>query len=219
MAACLMAAPLQAAYAQSPATQRTERFKAAEAYMHGNLSALVTDLNLQAAFTGGGSGVIYLKGPKGQGAILLADPATGQMTELTTEASLTPKLKAAGVKADGIIDVRPMDYDADKKVLKFAAGGRDWTYEMATGTLTANAPYVAPDGMVSPDGKHKVIARDYNLYLVDVATNRETPLTFDGGYDQRYGQNYPLFGDMADANSETPKMRLSVQWSEDLQKS
>ncbi|OYW82177.1 MAG: S9 family peptidase [Asticcacaulis sp. 32-58-5] len=218
MAACLMVAPLQAAYAQSPATQRAERFKAAEAYMHGNLSALVTDLNMQAAFTGGGRGVIYRKGPKGQGAILLADPATGTQAELTTEAALTPKLKAVGVKADGIVDVRPTDYDADKKVLKFSAGGRDWIYEFATDTLTANAPYVTPDGMVSPDGKYKVIARDYNLYLVDVATNRETPLTFNGGYDQRYGQNYPLFGDMADANSETPKMRLSVQWSEDSQK-
>ncbi len=217
MALCLAVAPLAYAQAPTPATQRAERFKAADAYMYANLSALVTDLNVQAAFTGGGNGVIYRKGAKGQGRIMLADPAKATQTELTTEAALTPKLKAAGVKADGIIDVRPVDYDADKNVLKLSAGGREWSYELATDKLTANDPFVAPDGAVSPDGKYKVIARDYNLYLVEVATNRETPLTFDGGYDQRYGQNYPQFGDMADANSETPKMRLSVQWSEDSQ--
>jgi dipeptidyl-peptidase 4 len=162
MVSCLMTTPLAYAQTPTPATQRAERFKAADAYMYANLSALVTDLNMQAAFTGGGNGVIYRKGPKGQGRIMLADPAKATQTELTTEAMLTPKLKAAGVKADGIIDVRPVDYDADKNVLKLSAGGREWSYELATDKLTANDPFVAPDGAVSPDGKYKVIGRDYN---------------------------------------------------------
>ncbi|MDC7683438.1 prolyl oligopeptidase family serine peptidase [Asticcacaulis sp. BYS171W] len=208
--------PVTQVLAQASVTAPDPRAVKADMYLPGKVGALITDLDIRARFTGGGKGVIYRLGAKGAGRIVHADSATGTLTDIVTEATLTPMLTAQGVKIEGVADVRPLDYDADKKVLKLAVNGREWLYE--AGALKPVIPPAKDDGLMSPDGKSKIIARNYNLWLVDVATGRETALTTDGSYDRRYGQNYPLLGAMAAANSETPDARIAAQWSADSQK-
>jgi dipeptidyl-peptidase 4 len=206
-------------------SSEAERVAAAEAFMPGNVYPLITDLNMSARFIAGDK-VLYRRGPHGTGEILLADPATGLAKVLVREADLKPKLIAAGAKLKPESDVMPFEYDASAARLTVHAGEQEWIYDTAKGTVgTSSRPPMPPedmpppdrgaDGAVSPDGKVKVVARDYNLYLVDIATKREVPLTSGGSYDVRYGMNYPMLGDMARTNSEPPPMPVAVQWSED----
>jgi len=218
-AAALIMPLVPAAFAETPAAMAQDpRAARAEMYMGGKISALITDLNLGARFVGGGKGVVYRLGKRGEGRFLLADPQTAKTQELTTEARLVPLLTALGAKIDGPVEARLQDYDPETKILKISATGRDWLFDTTANTLKAAEAPARDDAPVSPDGKWKVIARNYNLWLIEVATGKETALTADGAYDRRYGQNYPLLGDMVAANSETPSNRVSAQWSSDSKK-
>lgn len=217
-----VAAPAQTVPTPSGPTTVSEVFDVptrvrvqAERFSAANVRALITDLDLRAKFTADGQSVIYRTGAKGAGRIWRVDLNTSGVSELATEATLTPLLAAQGIKTDGGIEVSPSQYDRDKDILSFYAAGREWRYERTTGKLSAAEKAPAETGVLSPDGKYRVISRNYNLWLVEVATGRETALTTDGVYDRRYGQNYPQLGDMVAANSETPNMRVSVQWSGD----
>ena len=218
-AAALIMPLVPAAFAETPAAMAQDpRAARAEMYMGGKISALITDLNIGARFVGGGKGVVYRLGKRGEGRFLLADPQTAKTQELTTEARLVPLLTALGAKIDGPVEARLQDYDPETKILKISATGRDWLFDTTANTLKAAEAPARDDALVSPNGKWKVIARNYNLWLIEVATGKETALTADGAYDRRYGQNYPLLGDMVAANSETPSNRVSAQWSGDSKK-
>ena len=188
------------------------RYAASDAYLPGKIDPLVVDMDMQARFVKGG--VLYRKGPKGAGRILLADPATAATRELASDGVLAPKLIAAGAVFKDVVDIRPSDYDADSGILTVSAGGREWTVDKV-GVVAAKPAAERPKGVMSPDGSHQIVSRNYNLWLVDTATGKSTPLTADGSYDQRYGINYPLLADMVAANSETPEMTVAAQWSPD----
>jgi len=61
----------------------------------------------------------------------------------------------------------------------------------------------------SPDGKQTVFIRDWNLWIRDVATDKETQLTFDGVKD---------FGYATDNAGWTHSDRPIVSWSPDSKK-
>jgi len=196
-----------------------DRYATAQGYLAGKTGELVTDLDLRARFVAGGTKVLYRHGAKGQGTVSLANAVTGQITDLTTEAALQPLLAPVmGADAKGPFDVSPEDYNADKRSLTFSSGGKKLVLDLAANTVTVapTAPSPAIDeGVVSPDGLYKVIHKGYDLALVEIATGKETALTANGSYDQRYGMNYPMFADMVEAQTETPPMPVSVQWSPD----
>lgn len=189
-----------------------ERYAAADQFQPGKIRDLIVDLDLRAHFVAGGKSVLYRHGKTGAGAIVLADAATGQGHDLVSEAVLTQKAGAAHP-----VHATPEDYDADKGMLKLSIDGKPYTYVVASGELKAvETPAGDPTPeAVSPDGKFKVVHNGYNLMLVEVATGRKVQLTTDGDYDHRYGMNYPMFADMVHADSATPPMPVSVEWSED----
>ncbi len=193
----------------------SERYATAASYFAGKAGEMVTDLDLRPVFVAGGAQVLYRHGPKMHGTIMLADAATGQSRALIGDDVLSQAVVAATGKA-GPFGITPQDYDAATNILSFAAGDTAWRYDLKTAHLDkAPPPPLADEGVTSPDGRYKVLHHGYDLVMVELATGREVPLTADGSYDQRYGMNYPLFADMVTANSETPPMRVAVQWSPD----
>jgi dipeptidyl-peptidase 4 len=213
---CICAALASVLLIGTVATAATvDRFAEPDAVLAGKYRNLITDLDLSAKFVGDNK-VLFRRGPRGAGEIVLADPVSGQSKVLVREADLKPKLITAGAKFTDTADMRPLDYDA--ATLKLFAAGMAWQVELASGTVKALPPPSREhngEAVVSPDGKVRVVARDYNLHLVDVASGRERALTRDGSFDRRYGTNYPMLGDMAAANSENPPMPVAVQWSPD----
>ncbi|HWV22741.1 MAG TPA: DPP IV N-terminal domain-containing protein [Thermomicrobiales bacterium] len=67
-------------------------------------------------------------------------------------------------------------------------------FDIHSGEMTAAADNSDPQDPanprtpVSPDGKHRIDLRDFNLWLVDLDTGQEKQLTTDGTADHPYGQ-------------------------------
>jgi dipeptidyl aminopeptidase/acylaminoacyl peptidase len=195
------------------------RFATAASYFDGEPGRLVTDLDIGAHYVEGGKAVIFRHGKRGEGVIVLADAGDGKMRDLTTEAALAPLLGAKLPDDKAPFYVSPKDYDPDGNSLTVSVDGRDFIVDLTKMTLTDAPPAPPVDaGVVSPDGKYKVVHHGYNLDLIEIATGKTTPLTADGSYDHRYGMNYEMYSDMAAADSETPPMPVSVQWSPDSSK-
>ncbi len=189
-----------------------DRYAAADAFQPGKIRDLIVNLDMRARFVNDSKQVLYHDGKWGEGTIELIDvKPRGELRDLVTEAVLTQRLGAAHP-----VHASPEDYDAAKGVLTLSIDGKPYTYAVASGELKpVDPPAEASPESVSPDGKYKVVHNGYNLMLVETVTGRKVPLTNDGDYDHRYGMNYPLFADMVHADSETPPMPVSVEWSED----
>ena len=192
-----------------------ERYATANAYVNGGIADKVVDLDLRARFVADGAAVLYHHGAKGLGAIALADAATGKTRDLARDADLI-RLVAAATGQPPVASVMPTDFDLATGILKFTAGGDAYNYNTKSRDVKAVPDEAKPsEGVLSPDGKYRVVHTGYNLTVIDTVTGERTDLTADGDYDHRYGMNYPLFADMVAANSETPDMPVSVQWSPD----
>lgn len=110
----------------------------------------------------------------------------------------------------------------DGKFVTLSTGSKSWKYDLQTNTLTAdaNVPQTARGGfagarrggaagVTSPDGKFVAFIKDYNLWVRDVATKKETQLTTDGEKD---------FGYATDNAGWTHSDGAVLQWSPDSKK-
>lgn len=188
-------------------------FAAADAHLQPGVGGLVEDIDVRAVFADRGRAVLYKKGPAGRREIWIASTETGAMRPLISETSLVARLREKGAKG-APASLRPVDFAPDTNTLTVAFGTRQWQVGLADGPVRQKREPKAR-GNGSPDGKWDVVAKDYNLVLVERASGRRTPLTMDGSQDRRYGVNYPRFGKMVAANSETPPMSVFARWSPD----
>jgi dipeptidyl-peptidase-4 len=95
-----------------------------------------------------------------------------------------------------------------RQSVSFDVGRRRWTCDLQSYRCASAAP--APrNARVSPDGKLAAFIRDYNLWVRDLATGRETQLTTDGIKD---------FGYATDNAGWTRSDRPILLWSPDSKK-
>jgi dipeptidyl aminopeptidase/acylaminoacyl peptidase len=79
-----------------------------------------------------------------------------------------------------------IELSTDGRSVTFSAAARRYTCAV-DGTSCKGEDRPAPRlDVLSPDGKRSVFIRDWNLWVRDVATNQETPLTSDGVKDYGY---------------------------------
>jgi dipeptidyl-peptidase-4 len=163
---------------------------------------------------------------------ILVDPAKGSRGPAFDQAKLAAGLSsAAGTPFDGTnLPFATFDYAADMKSISFSASGRRWScdlqnYQCAPQPAGQGAAADAAQGgrggrggrgggggrggrneSLSPDGKRAAFIRDYNLWVRDVATAKETQLTTDGVKD---------FGYATDNAGWATSDRPIVVWSPD----
>jgi len=119
----------------------------------------------------------------------------------------------------------------DGQALEFARDGKQWRFDLKTKKLTETGkaqeqpalPFARRAGMPergrqfttyeSPDKKFKAVYKDRNVYLVDVTTQAEMPITTDGSEKTRikYGTASWVYG-------EELEQITSMWWSPDSQK-
>lgn len=119
-----------------------------------------------------------------------------------------------------------IEFSPDEQAIFFRVGSRRWQCARDGGQCSPDTrpqtsgggrggrggrggPGGAPPQSVSPDGKRAVFIRDYNLWLRDLATRKETQLTADGVKD---------FGYATDNAGWTSSDRPIVLWSTDSKK-
>jgi dipeptidyl aminopeptidase/acylaminoacyl peptidase len=157
---------------------------------------------------------------------ILVDPVKKTRTAAFDSQKLADALSAAaGKKYDANkLPFQSINYTADGKSVLFTADGKKWSYDPQTNQvtedtskasevkappLTGRAARGGGNEVFSPDGKRAAFIKNYNLWVRDVATNKQTQLTTDGIKD---------FGYATDNAGWTTSDRPIVSWSPDSKK-
>lgn len=124
---------------------------------------------------------------------VLVDPAKGTKKLAFDHQKLATTLSAAsGGKYDqDNLPFITIDYSPEGKSVLFSASGKNWKYTPETNTIVNDDAAEKtvesnPNISISPDGKRAAFIRDYNLWVRDLTTNKETQLTTDGIKDFGY---------------------------------
>ncbi|HET7321308.1 MAG TPA: DPP IV N-terminal domain-containing protein, partial [Longimicrobiaceae bacterium] len=142
---------------------------------------------------------------------VLVDPARGTRTSAFDQAKLAAALSTAA-------DTAYREYDLPLRDLEFrehgeiivTVGRNQYRCDAAISHCTRiDAPGAERGEVLSPDGTKAVFIRDWNLWVRDVDTGRETQLTTDGVED---------FGYATDNAGWTHSDRAVVLWSPDSKK-
>ncbi|HEX7937989.1 MAG TPA: DPP IV N-terminal domain-containing protein, partial [Gemmatimonadaceae bacterium] len=157
----------------------------------------------------------------------LVDPAKKTRVPAFDHARLAAAISAMGVRADADhLPFQSADLSADGKTLMYQAGGGGFgggrggrggngsgrfTCDLTAYTCAALAmgPAAPPNSVTSPDGKRAAYIKNFNLYVTELATGRETQLTTDGIKDFGYATNNAGW-----TRSDTPVLT----WSPDSKK-
>lgn len=92
-------------------------------------------------------------------------------------------------------DTLPLNnLEIEEKYVKFTAFERRWQYDNQQKSCKEIKPYYSNDWKVSPDGKHAVFVKEHNLWLVNLKTSQEEPLTTDGDRHYSYAATSTVFG-------------------------
>ncbi|WP_436027999.1 prolyl oligopeptidase family serine peptidase [Caulobacter sp. LjRoot300] len=197
----------------APLPPIAERYARADLFMRGGLGQFIVDDNLQARFVADGRGVLYRHGKSGQRVITYLNLADRKQKTVAVEADLIRQVSAAlPTPPTSPPRIEIVDFDPDADALTFTAADKPWK---STRGDVVEHPVQAVDPALSPDGRFKLIARDFNLFAVDTKSGREAALTADGSRERPYGRDIPQLPQILKAGVEEPDMPVSAQWSPD----
>ena len=198
----LLASLLTAASAQNPRTLTDADYAAAEKFMAYNVNPLAYPGQVEAHWADAAH--LWYRAADDSGiSYILVDPAKGTRGAAFDQDKLAALLKTASdgaIKADGkhlrIEDISIEGEHGFTLVVEGATyecslgGGRDACTRTAGFSPRRGAARAAGPGEVpltlSPDKKLGAFVRDWNLWVRDLATGKETQLTTDGVKDFGY---------------------------------
>lgn len=198
-AVILLASLTGAGVAQQGRQLTTEDYARAERFMNYNVNPLVYHSVEHPAWMPDGRAWYRDRGPDGTTYILI-DPAKATKGPAFDQAKLANALTSAGAKADAhalaISEFTLADHD---QTVLLTMGRRHWSCNLSgAGLCTSTDPQRGGRGErdgagrgraafeLSPDKTKAAFIRDWNLFVRDVATGKETQLTTDGVKDYGY---------------------------------
>ncbi|MEP6925029.1 MAG: DPP IV N-terminal domain-containing protein [Pyrinomonadaceae bacterium] len=189
----------------------------AEKFMGYNTASLVDHMGVRPNWLPDGR--FWYRGLTPQGSeFILVDPARGTRTAAFDPAKLATALStAAETKYDPArLPFTQPDFSADGRMVSFNLADRHWECDVLGTKCTAAAVAAAsktqtrnPNEVLSPDKKRAAFIRDYNLWMRDTATGKETQMTTDGVKD---------FGYATDNAGWVHSDRAVLLWSPDSKK-
>ncbi|HEX8208677.1 MAG TPA: DPP IV N-terminal domain-containing protein [Longimicrobium sp.] len=184
LALLLLAVP---AAAQQPRQLTAEDYARAERRLAAHTTPLVTGTAGPPTWTADGRFWYRSNTPEGA-RYFMVDPARGTREPLFDPARLTPALGTAGgeIPAGQLPVVLDLTEDG-RRATVFVRGGR-LTCDLQAYTC-ARAAATPDDASLSPDGRMAAFIRDFNLWVKDLASGRETQLTTDGSKEFGYATN------------------------------
>ncbi|QQL50761.1 S9 family peptidase [Mucilaginibacter ginkgonis] len=187
-----------AAFAQTPALT-TADYARAESFLSYNTDPLVDRAAVRPVWLPGDKFWYRVLTPQGSEYVLV-DPAKGTKAaafdadKLAAALSLQTGKKYSGAK----LPFRDINYSADGKAVIVNAAGKQYKCDLQTYGCVIDDTKVTAVGalpgrrgrasneVTSPDGKRAAFIKDYNLWVRDVATGKQTQLTTDGVKDFGY---------------------------------
>lgn len=151
---------------------------------------------------------------------ILVDPVKGKKSHAFDHQKLASALSAITGKTvhPYMLPFQSFSYSGDGKSILFRAGGQQWKVDLQTYTPANDTSLSVTRGdsfrrrgneVVSPDGNKVAFIRDWNLWMRDVKSNKETQLTRDGVKDFGYATDNAGW-----SGSDAPVLR----WSPDSRK-
>lgn len=200
-------------------------YERAEQFLSYNVEPLVGGTAVYPNWTSG-ERFRYLANTKDGKEFLLVDPAKKSKVAAFDHQKLADALsKATGKKYEPYaLPFQNINFADDEQSFQFMADGQLWNFNVSTNTLTESKSAAGKGSAgrggamnrmggyaesVSPDGKKAVYIKDWNLWLKDLASKKETQLTFDGVKDYGYATD--------NAGWKTSD-RAIVRWSPDSKK-
>lgn len=182
------------AFAQTAKTAAD--YERAEKFMAYNTNPLVDRAGVRPNWLPGDKFWYRVLTPQGA-EFVMVDPATGQRSMAFDHAKLAAALgTASGASFTAAkLPFMSFKFDADGRSIIVSASRKSWKCDIqaySCSEYTAPAVAAAPQTgkephVLSPDGKRGVFIRDFNLWVREVATGKETQLTRDGVKDFGYG--------------------------------
>lgn len=218
-----------AAHAQTSITAKD--YERAEKFMNYHTDLLVDGGTVRPNWMDGDR-FWYLATTSQKNEFILVDPAKKTRSAAFDHQKLAEALSTtSGTKYEaGKLPFQTIFFSTDGKYVLFTLDAKKWKYDLATAQLSADEGIaVASSGVAtaagrggrgagargggndipSPDGKRSVFIKDWNLWLRDLTTNKETQLTTDGVKD---------FGYATDNAGWKMSDRPVVRWSPDSKK-
>lgn len=212
---------------QQPLVLTTADYAHAEKFMSYNTSPLVFGAGVRPTFIEGDRFWYRVTRPSGA-EFILVDPSNGLKQPAFDHARLAASLsKVAGQTYEaGKLPFQSIDFADSGKTVTFSAAGKNYKCSLPAYECAPDAAARPAGGgrggrgggrgglgramdSPSPDKKKSAFIRDYNLWVRDVASNRETQLTTDGVKDYGYA---------TDNAGWTKSDRPILLWSPDSKK-
>ena len=116
------------------------------------------------------------------------DAATGARTPAFDQAKVAAALSSAARSSYSAyrLPFNQFEFSSDRKSISFNAGGSQWTCDAAGTRCDSKERPQGPPFVVSPDRKRAAFIRNYNLWVRDTASGKETQLTKDGVKEYGY---------------------------------
>ena len=191
LAAAAAAITAVAAQAQQAARQLTAAdYGRAEQFLGYNTVPLVLGANVRPAWLAGDR--FWYRNTIPDGAeFVLVDPARKTRARAFDQVRLAAALSRA---ADTTYDATHLpftrfDFGADGRSITFDVRNRTFSCALSGESCTAARrpeSAIPPNAVVSPDSTRAAFIRDWNLWVKDLASGRETQLTTDGVKDFGY---------------------------------
>jgi len=208
--------------AQQPAAITAQDYQRAEKWMGYNTNPLAFRTGVRPNWQGDARFWYRVTTAEGTDFIMV-DTATGTKSPAFDQAKLAAALSsAAGATFDAHrLPFTDFELSDDQKSISLTAQRRRFKCDVIAYQCTADSPPQpagqrppggrggAPAEVLSPDKKRAAFIRDYNLWVRDAATGKETQLTTDGVKD---------FGYATDNAGWTHSDRPVLTWSPDSKK-
>ena len=191
-AVLVLAAPLAVAQAQEPRKLTAEDYARAEKNLGATTAALVSGSVGRPSWLDDGR-FWYRTTVANGSAFIVVDPVRKTRESIFDQTRLAAALAAAsGGRVEGNrLPFTAFELSKDNRSMTVSLQNRRWKCDLqqytcaAADSSPANAR--APENSsVSPDGKLAAYIKDYNLWLRDLATGKESQLTTDGIKDFGY---------------------------------
>lgn len=186
----------------------------AEKFMNYNTAPLVLHGSVRPTWLAGDR--FWYRDATAEGSeFVLIDPGRGTRGPAFDHAAVARALsRSAGAAYEASrLPFERFEFSDDERSISFELKGRSWTCDVDGQSCSeSKAAARGPAGRseeLSPDGQRAVFIRDWNLWLREVATGKETRLTADG---------VPDFGYATDNAGWRRSDRPIVLWSPDARK-
>ena len=117
------------------------------------------------------------------------------------------------------LPIRKIEFSEDLKTMQFEAQSKNWKIDLKTYKIEeVEKPKLKKTQALSPNKKHIVNYRDFNLFLTDKDGKNEIQLTKDGEKNYAYGEYISWYDTKNESLNKEYEVSIDVKWSPDSKK-